>query len=341
MVLLFCIEFGGIGQAGMYYDGEGNVYQSRNIYDVMMRKIKKIGSYLKSNKSNVTKECTIMLIYNKLEVYWLQVPCETKLLEEATVFCMGKSRNYYKQFKTRDVSLTEKQKDLEANYVDRGNPYVSVCGDLTYIGKQSICDGYKDCSNGDDETWCNLPHNIPSHTDICKIISFEGTTSHLTFCPDLTHITAKNKSCSNPLQFVNDLTINFTGFIHPIRDISKAKCVYESNVCGAINSFPNGDHLLECEQHVCDGQYKKCPGFYCVPLRTVCDGKWNCPGGTDEENCERVSCPGHHKCQLSAVCVHVKSICDNITDCPVHEDEAFCEHELPACPLFCLFVTFK
>ncbi len=102
-----------------------------------------------------------------------------------------------------------------------------------------------------------------------------------------------------------------------------------------------GDHLLKCEQHVCDGQHKKCPGFYCVPLRTVCDGKWNCPGGTDEENCVRISCPGLYRCHLSAVCINIKSICDNIADCPVHDDEAFCEHKLPACPAFCSCLLFS
>ena len=131
------------------------------------------------------------------------------------------------------------------------------------------------------------------------------------------------------------LTINFTGKHFPNRNVSSEKCIYETNNCGVIKHFPNGDHLLECEHHVCDNQHKKCPGFYCVPLRTVCDGKWDCPGGIDEENCARISCPGLYRCNSSAVCIIIISICDAIIDCPVHDDEVVCESGLPNCRSCC------
>ncbi len=42
---------------------------------------------------------------------------------------------------------------------------------------------------------------------------------------------------------------------------------------------------MEFLPYQCPENYFKCPGNYCIPLRSLCDGEWQCPEGEDEAEC--------------------------------------------------------
>ncbi len=110
--------------------------------------------------------------------------------------------------------------------------------------------------------------------------------------------------------------------------------------------FSNGKHLLDCETHICNSSYFKCPGSHCIPWQYLCNGRVDCPGGIDEEKCDRASCPGLYMCNNSVVCIHPDQLCDGQLHCPWGDDEAFClcggdepscVSKVPRCPSKCSY----
>ncbi len=118
-------------------------------------------------------------------------------------------------------------------------------------------------------------------------------------------------------------------------------CIYTLDDADRIIPNGNGEHLADCERHVCGSTHYKCPGFYCIPWQYVCNHRVDCPGGSEERNCNERSClPMQMKCRQSTTCIAMHSICDGVADCQFQDDEYFCEMFHTPCPKNCTCLLF-
>ena len=141
---------------------------------LMKEKMNRFENLLESNISNIS--CTALIIHNLLEVYFLQIPCNGKILEEATVFCMHKSENYYEtplDFRNQ-TNRGLMQSYQQNNHLVIINPF--ICEDGTVISAYHVCDGMADCYKSEDENFCNNQTNLFYPSYLCSYISAANLT---------------------------------------------------------------------------------------------------------------------------------------------------------------------
>ena len=279
-----------------------NLYASSRFLNVMIEKIDKIAQYL--NLNNLNYHCTLMIIHNLLEVHYLRVPCNAKILEEGSVFCMHTSEAYYQvPDKVRGMSEKEEFSVLQGNNTEEGGKDIKIraghnftCDDNTFISTYSLCDGLKDCQQNEDERDCPNYHDIWQASKLCDEILHRKVTSLEWICPKkyLSIDITQDKSCQYhtknkfTLDFITQNNYSENGYL---QDKNNSYCVYEPSQCDITGVNGYGRHLVDCSHHMCSDIYFKCPGFYCLPWRFVCNNKWDCPGGVDEVACEQTSFP--------------------------------------------------
>ncbi len=331
---------------GLPYDYEryptiANVYTTVEIWNTMKEKINKIGRYFESTFFR----CTMMIIYGLLGVHYLPVPCNDRILEEGTVFCVKRS-NYYRNPKQVTTALS-----MHSNKVGHNRTFTHPfsCNDKTLISATSLCNGMTDCFENEDEMLCIYFDNLFYPLDLCKFIKSAEVTSYYRNCPSLIGRQVSNFSCTSPLSSMTPLIFDLLGQnqSHGRKMQRSAYCVYDPDPCGLPKGQQNGEHLLSCEEYVCQERHFKCPEFYCLPWRLVCNGLWEWPGGREEVGCKNKSCPGMFKCKNSSICVPPDDICDYSSnkptgDCPLGDDEFFCKIDTVSqpCPSNCHCLLF-
>ncbi len=290
---------------------------------LMAQKIRNIQSHLDLEIAKHHKLCTMMVIHDLFEIFWMPIPCEAKILDVDSIVCMARN-------KTDILYSTDNYKMIYSQ-----SPWLFhlvACKSGMYVSMLYVCsDVSQSCDMAHQGQFCKELHGYQS---LCKTVSHLNFSFMDSVCPETREIIRK-KDCHHPLRGMQELSIDITqdSEYHDANN----KCIFERNPCGEILHNSNGKHLLNCDDYQCDMTYFKCPRYYCIPWRQVCNGKVDCPGGVDESKawCTRTSCPGQFRCHDSITCLHVDNTCDKVTDCKHGDDEFFCFPPIPKCPKNC------
>ncbi len=286
-------------------------------YKISMRKLSHIANLVKqSNGRNDGRQCTLMVVLYPYvrDIMWLSIPCDEKILENATIYCTKKDSRYYNNFKKASPSPKS---------LNNFNEILYKCKDSSFISKYFLFDEKQDCIENENETVNHLKR-WTSPSQLCDVITHLNLEISIKICLPIT-----------PFSFLDN------------RRIPKLQennhCLYILNRSATLIPHNNGRHLTKCETHQCDHTYYKCPGFYCIPWQYVCNQRVDCPGGLDERQCDRQQCThaGQLMCRNTATCVALENVCDGVDDCPLQEDEYFCDTFPSKCPLNCICLLFN
>ena len=240
-------------------------------------------------------------------------------------------------------------------------PQKCTCSDFFYqcssfpfcIPYSLVCDGQKDCQQGEDE-FCNKRIRKIKKGSECtsRKITFKcmmsGNSIPVSFVDNL--VPECPTSFEDEAQYYNLLTAPYHSGI-PCNNSNELPCVPGHNRCFPMSKLcvydfhhkslqikhcRNGAHLHNCTNFQCVG-YFKCSLSYCIPFDYVCNGKWDCPDGCDEHNCFSHSCSHLFKCKNQIKCLHFSKVCDKNKDCIHGDDELLCTscYSL-SCPLKCV-----
>ena len=230
--------------------------------------------------------------------------------------------------------------------------YFTCLSSFICIPYLKVCDGHKDCLQGEDELCTNQSGEeleIIKNLSIATFTCLESNTKIPEilvddFIPDCPN------TFEDEIQYYNLITNPFHNHISCKTD-HELPCIPGHSHCFPLNKLcifefqtetttlkhcRNGAHLYNCTNFQCS-EYFKCPMSYCIPFDLICNGKWDCPLGNDEMNCHMFSCPNLFKCKNQTKCLHFSKLCNMKKDCIFGDDEFWCTNtSLLVCPSNCV-----
>ncbi|XP_059214408.1 low-density lipoprotein receptor-related protein 2 isoform X2 [Centropristis striata] len=224
-------------------------------------------------------------------------------------------------------------------------PFLLCRHTSTCLPQAQLCDGKKDCPDGDDEDFCIT--TCPSQEDF-RCEDRRSCISRNLICDGRSHCRdgSDEVNCptvASPAARTNTLKCR-TGS-KPCRD--GTECVLYSHVCDGEKDCRDGSDEADCpsvtspavQSNVlnCRSGSKPCQdSTECVFYSQVCDGEKDCRDGSDEVNCPTVASPaartntlkcrlGSKPCKDGAECVLYSHVCDGEKDCRDGSDEEGCD----------------
>ncbi|TKS84303.1 Low-density lipoprotein receptor-related protein 4 [Collichthys lucidus] len=231
----------------------------------------------------------------------------------------------------------------------------SVC-----LSQAQLCDGEKDCPDGDDEDYCVT--TCPSKDDFkCK--DRRSCISGNLVCDGRSHCRDGSDEVDCPTVALPAARVNVlkcrTGS-KPCKD--GTECVLYSHVCDGEKDCRDGSDEEGCDATepttipinpnidpsdevlsatkppaptvpACSSPSVLCPhpsDHLCISPSQFCDGRKDCPDGFDEQNCVK-RCPlkNDFRCKDRRSCVPKSLVCDGRSHCRDGSDEADCPSVTP------------
>ncbi|XP_062269250.1 very low-density lipoprotein receptor-like [Platichthys flesus] len=212
----------------------------------------------------------------------------------------------------------------------------SVC-----LSQAQLCDGKRDCPEGDDEEFCVT--TCPSKEDFK--------------CKDHSSCIARNLACDGHAHCRDGSDeVDCPTAAPPPRRPKVLKCrvgwklcedgtecVSSNHVCDAEVDCKDGSDEIGCEatptrpisssttspaptEPPCSSPSMLCPSArLCISPKQFCDGREDCPDGFDEKNCVK-RCPSKSdfRCKDRRSCVSKTQVCDGRSHCHDGSDEVAC-----------------
>ncbi|XP_034752534.1 low-density lipoprotein receptor-related protein 2-like isoform X1 [Etheostoma cragini] len=248
-------------------------------------------------------------------------------------------------------------------------PNTPVCSEPSVLCRRTsiclshtqLCDGKKDCPDGDDEDFCVT--TCPSKEDFkCK--DRRSCISRNLVCDGHPHCKdgsdeVECSSIASPAARTNVLKCRMGS--KPCKDGSE--CVLYSHVCDGEEDCRDGSDEQGCDAKTktvttskpniyplynirattppaptvpaCRSPSVLCPrsaAYLCITPSQFCNGRKDCPDGFDEENCVK-KCPSKNdfRCKDRRSCVSNGLVCDGRSHCNDGSDEVDCKSvALPA-----------
>ncbi|KAM8744391.1 uncharacterized protein AB9X84_018373 isoform 3-T3 [Acanthopagrus schlegelii] len=228
--------------------------------------------------------------------------------------------------------------------------HTSIC-----LSQVQLCDGNKDCPDGDDENFCVT--TCPSKDDF-KCTDRRSCISRNLVCDGRSHChdSSDEVNCptvASPAALANILKCR-TGS-RPCKD--GTECVLYSHVCDGEKDCRDGSDEQECDATdqkmtptsnilpfnkmlpvttppsptvpACSSPSMLCPRssvHLCISPSQFCDGRKDCPDGFDEQNCvKRCSSKNNFRCKDRRSCISKSLVCDGRSHCHDGSDEVNCQ----------------
>ncbi|XP_036070280.1 low-density lipoprotein receptor-related protein 2 isoform X3 [Oryzias melastigma] len=214
------------------------------------------------------------------------------------------------------------------------------------LPNSQVCDGKRDCPDGDDEEFCVV--TCPSKGEFkCKDRRF--CISGSLVCDGRSHCRdgSDEVDCptvASPVTLKNILKCRMGS--KPCED--GTECVLFSHVCDGEQDCKDGSDELGCETDVgpsgtrpptvpaCSSPSVLCPStatHVCISQSQFCNGVKDCPDGFDEQNClEKCLSRTDFLCKDRRSCVSKNQVCDGRSHCHDGSDEVNCASEGPRAP---------
>ncbi|XP_073334409.1 uncharacterized protein [Pagrus major] len=228
--------------------------------------------------------------------------------------------------------------------------HTSIC-----LSQAQLCDGKKDCPDGDDEDFCVT--TCPAKEDF-KCTDRRSCISRNLVCDGRSHCRdgSDEVNCptvASPAAQANSLKCR-TGS-KPCKD--GTECVLYSHVCDGEKDCQDGSDEQGCDATdqtmtpttsnivpvnemppvtkppaptvpACSSPSVLCPRssvHLCISPSQFCDGRKDCPDGFDEQNCVK-RCPSKNnfRCKDQRSCIPKSLVCDGRSHCNDGSDEVSC-----------------
>ena len=270
-----------------------------------------LSSYIKNTTQNYN--CTISVVFNPQDMFWIAVPCEKKFSRFA-LFCQSKP-----------ITLVKYVFINNSNYCPAGFfKSMATCVKMVFLMHRR--DPLELCAQHKAELL--KTYKIDSYLSyILKMWSQSGplsVTSHVEghMCATLT---------------LNALTPGYTGHVTRLHQCWN-DTAGDAVLCGVETEKPKP----------CSSTYGlfSCKDMSCVFETKLCDGVNDCVGGEEEEDCPPACytrhighspgecikhCPvdscicaqAYYHCQTGG-CLSYHRLCDCVNDCPLGDDELNC-----------------
>ncbi|XP_071956697.1 low-density lipoprotein receptor-related protein 4-like [Antedon mediterranea] len=229
-------------------------------------------------------------------------------LETLAVFCICFTVSFSNQSQDCNCEKDEFTCELES-------------GDCECIAVQWICDGDKDCPNGQDELNCES-----STCSSNQIACANGKCISKSWQCDL------DNDCGDASDEIGCDEVNCEGS-NKFRCDNK-NCIYNRWVCDGDNDC--GDSSDEvCNARTCSALEFACESGGCIPADWRCDGDRDCSDGYDEVECPIHIIPcseGQFLCH-TGVCILEGYVCDGEKDCTDGSDELRCSTNVQSCSI--------
>ncbi|XP_040914320.1 low-density lipoprotein receptor-related protein 2-like [Toxotes jaculatrix] len=245
-------------------------------------------------------------------------------------------------------------------------PSAPVCSEPSMLCRHSpvclsqaqLCDGKKDCPDGDDEDFCVT--TCPSKEDFkCK--DHRNCVTRNLVCDGRSHCRDGSDEVDCPTVAPPAVPANVLE-CHKGSMLCKdsTQCVLYSHVCDGESDCKDGSDELGCDATAqtttpnrlnisssnemspstappavtlpaCSSPSVLCPSLHlCISPSQFCNGRKDCPDGFDEKNCVK-KCPSknHFRCKDSQSCVPKSLVCDGRSHCHDGSDEVDCPSVAP------------
>ena len=294
--------------------------------------VKKYASQYVQPVANKDIACTLMILENLAMPEWISIPCTRKILSD--VVCIKENKVNRNEFTRFDQIKT----DLEITST------IFQCSNGKIISSMTQCDGFKDCSGGEDEERCLCFVRVKQISDSyycrykCKkpecFCSELFLQSHIAGCFQYKPLIAvqnwlKNKilfTCPNETlrleqKLVNDLIPDCKSNADENILFMMLTGNYEHNFTQISSKYNSKE-----QQHCFEGHSnlyhvsKECK--YQVDQKGILQ---TCRNGKHLQNCSDFNCQKYFKFKCPKYyCIPMGYVCDHKIDCPGGSDENHC-----------------
>ncbi|CAH0549992.1 unnamed protein product [Brassicogethes aeneus] len=186
--------------------------------------------------------------------------------------------------------------------------------------RSMLCNGNKECPQGEDEEDCVKPHHCPLGHFQCgngECIKEQMVCDHHFDCRDK----SDEQNCELKVTGQKCAPDHFA--------CGDGKCIAERFICDGVKDCLDESDEVNCKSATCESTQFRCKSGTCIPKSWECDHEYDCVDFSDEhKGCAANTCsPDMFTC-TNGKCISSKLVCDKTNDCGDHSDETICQTTL-------------